>query len=446
MPSIKDISKFTLISISLLVLSVSKASSTALDFTAGLNTKAATYNNLNFISDKTDKFYYLQDTYIGFKVKDIPLYSEYSPDTAMDFVLKFHGVGLSGTNTPTQPPFSAIAARYPASNFSLFLENAYVNLSHVLHGKISLKAGKQPFSLASGLALDDDGLGFIGFNLQISEIFKDIGFGAFAFQPQSSQPGQGGIDLFGFSLAFPTQGLWQAYSFWEIDHNTATVNSVTSDKVVRNFTGLAYALNYSTLSFGGEFVLERGKSHSSGNASNIDLKGHAFKLEAKWAPEIGQYGNALAHMSYAMGSGDKASTANTNEAFFPSFGHRYSGLERSGYGDLFGASAYDAWGGVTTTSTGLPTGVSGIHIFNVGAKSPAIFNRFYLDVDYFYYEADQNTTNESKLGAEWDFALSYPLSPSCNIRTVYARFSPGNIYPSGTPSSSKFSLETTARF
>ena len=56
-------------------------------------------------------------------------------------------------------------------------------------------------------------------------------------------------------------------------------------------------------------------------------------------------GEGIARMSVARGSGDHADTPTRDEAFFPAHGHQFNGLDRSGFGDFFGATPYNAFGG-----------------------------------------------------------------------------------------------------
>ncbi|MCX5783866.1 MAG: hypothetical protein NTW04_05460, partial [Elusimicrobia bacterium] len=334
--------------------------------------------------------------------------------------------------------------RYPSSNMMPFVEQAYIKANRLFDRNVSLWAGKQAFTLGSGLALSDDGLGLTGIRLAINQIWKDINWQMFTYQPKSAMPGQGGIDLLGTYLEIPLEGIWSLYTLWEIDKRGDVVASQPVNGASRQFSGISYGLTYGSFIFDGEAAIEKGRAKAVGK--NINFNGSAFLISGRWTHDTAKFGQIAGRVAFGRASGDKESTKGADEAFFPSFGHRYSGLERSGFGEIFGASLYDAQGGNPLSKNGLPTGVSGVQVYKMGATL-SVFKTFplYFSADFYSFESSVSPSGK-KLGNEWDFGLSYPASEQFNISLIYAAFTPGNGYSSDAKSPKKISFQASAKF
>ena len=167
----------------------------------------------------------------------------------------------------------------------------------------------------------------------------------------------------------------------------------------------------------------------------------------KWKQSLYKSGQGIARVSVARGSGDKPGTPTTDEAFFPSRGHRYNGIERVGFGELFAATAYDAFGGnySTTTASGLRTGASGLVVFGVGYTPPA-YRSLTIDIDFFLYQAERISTGPRTLGTEWDLRLRYPIRDQLNIAATMAYFRAGQFTDPGRSVARKYSFEVSGRF
>jgi len=425
-----------------LAASAGGAFAAKLDLTAEADFKAVSYVNLkNLAPSAGNGPYFFENAALGFTVKNIklPAYEE----STMDIGVGFRAVGIAGSTTAYRQPFAMAASRYPDSSFTPFMERAYVKVNKLLDYDITFTAGRQPFSLASGLALSDDGAGLTGLRMKFNSIWRELAGQLFAFQPKAEDSASGGVSIAGASIELPSEGLWQIYDFWEFDRKTGKVLESPESRATRHFAGVNYTLRQGRLAFEGEAAIERGSAKTDGG--EVSFKGAAFIISGKWNQPMGAMGNGTGRVAFGRGSGDKSSTRDVDETFFPSYGHRTNGLERSGFGEIYGASLYDALGSSTSTANGLPEGMSGIQMVNIGATLP-VYKGIYTDIDLFFYEAAASTAKEGKkLGTEWDIKLTCPIAEKLKLSAVYAMFSPGKAYPSHAPVH-KFAIQTSARF
>src|SRR6185437_6452531 len=89
----------------------------------------------------------------------------------------------------------------------------------------------------------------------------------------------------------------------------------------------------------GEFALQNGFVDRS--TSSLTLGGYAFLISAGLFTHLSKYGPLEIHTTFGQASGDSGS-GETDDSFQPGYGHRYDGLERSGFGEFYGATLYDA--------------------------------------------------------------------------------------------------------
>lgn len=430
--------------IALATLCGTGAQAAKLDLALDTEIKAASYGNVNFAdANPYNAGFFTQNAGVGFTIKNIK--PSLAHDTNIDIAVKLRAVGVSGSTSPYRAPFDGIANRYPSTNFTPYMESAYVRVNSIFNSKMSFTAGRQPFKLATGMTLSDDGLGFGGFALRQDKAFGDLGWQAFAFAPYVAQQGASDVYITGAALNLPAEGLWQLYSFWEIDNRTQTVLTQQMQKASRMFSGISYSMRIGNMAFEGEGALQRGTAKADGGGSNISYKGYAFIASGRWTQNLMKLGNGAARLAIGRASGDQADTASTDESFFPSFGHRYNGLERSGFGEVFASSLYDAMGGTASTNTGLPSGVNGIQMINFGITLPPI-KGIITELDYYSFEAASSTTGSQKLGSEFDVRLVYLLGDPLRITFAAGTFKPGAVYANTVKTPSKISLEVTSKF
>ena len=459
------------LALAFLALAAPGAGAASLDVTASYDVKEVSYRNLDFGQDKNNQSYLDNNARLGVAAKNIALESRGGEDTTLDVGVLFHALGVSGSTLPVNSPFDRAASYYPSSNLTPFIENAYLRV-HRLWGKpIEVTFGRQSYRLGSGLLLDDDGAGFTGIVARSELPWLGLKSDVFLFQdknPQSAAPNS--LTLLGFSLNLPTEGTWQLNELVERDQSHQLVygctyaadsdpNGCSVSKAVRSFTSARYQISYGPLVFDGEAAMEKGVAtptdpqYNPGGAglpapNHITYNADAEVVRMKWKQSL--YGSAaegIARASLARGTGDNGATPTRDEAFYPSHGHRYDGLERSGFGDYYGATPYDAFGGnySTTTKSGLPHGASGIVVVGAGYTPPA-FHGFLLDLDFYFYQAEQVLTGPRTLGDEWDFRLRYVIRDQFTMSAGFDYFKAGLLTDPRRGVARKLSFQASGRF
>ena len=443
----------------------STAFAASLDVTAAYKMKASAYSNLNYnTGDKNSHSFITNDARLGIAVRKIPLESRGGEDVTMDLGIVLHAIGVSGsTSTATSSPFNRVAAYYPNADLTPFIENAYLKVHRLWGYNWEATFGRQSYRLGSGLLLDDDGAGITGASARGELPWWGMKLEGFIFNDNNplNTSAANSLDLAGLSLDLPGEGVWQLNQLFERDRAQQTVygcsytgnpqpNGCLVSKAVRSFTSLRYQISYGPMVFDGEAAMEKGYATPTGllpAGNHITYNGNAQVVRMKWKQALYKTGEGIARVSMARGSGDNPATPTTDEAFFPSRGHRHNGLERVGFGELFAATAYDAFGGnySTTTANGLRNGASGIVTFGVGYTPPA-YKSLTLDIDFYLYQAERISAGPRTLGSEWDLRVRYPIRDQLNIAVSMAYFRAGNFTDPGRSVARKYSFEVSGRF
>jgi len=447
-----------------------------LDLTAQYKFDSIAYDNLALTTHGSNNHSFMaDDARLGFAVDQIDLGSLGGGQQSMDVKVLLHALGAPGLNTmPT--PFSRVAANYPNTDFTPFLENAFIRIHDLLGTSMIATIGRRSFKLGSGLLLDDDGAGLTGATLLIPLpwwtmktelfVFKTDAFSASSAPAGGyfSPAGGNSLDLFGLTLAFPTDGLWQLNELVEHDPGAETVPgcvagsgggpaSCTISHALRSFTSLRYTINVGPMFFDGEGAIEKGYGYGAvddaGNSlGRVAYNGNAEVLRAKWKQPLYHVGEGIARITVAHGSGYNPGGSTTDTAFFPSHGHQFDGLDRQGFGEFFGATPYSAFGGTYRpggSPSGLPANASGIDVVGAGYTPPA-YHGIALDLDYYFFQADRVINTTGTLGNEWDIGLRYDLNNTLDASITYALFKIGPAINPGGGTARKVDLEVSGRF
>ncbi|MBI4422480.1 MAG: alginate export family protein [Elusimicrobia bacterium] len=431
------------------VLSTS-ALGAALDVSTGYRLRALSFKNLKIVDPPQDKSFISQDARLGFAVRNIELTGGGGPEpVTMDVALALHGVGIAGSSGPLTAPFDRIASHYPNAEFLPFIESAYVRAHGLFGYPMDVTFGQQPFAVGSGLFLSDDGVGLAGVSAKGSLPWWDMKLEGYALQPRASQQMAQNLTVYGASLEIPSEGTWQFHQLFERDLRDQTVIGRQASRARRSFSGVRYQISFGPLVFDGEAAMQRGHAVPSGPvpfADRLTYKGDAQQMRAKWKQPLWGGREGIGRLAVARGSGDNPTTASVDEAFFPSRGHRYDGLERAGFGEYFGATPYDAFGGPSThTATGLPPGASGIIAVGLGLTPPS-YKGATLDIDYWLFQADRNFGPHRTLGGEFDFRLRYGFRDRFAMSLSMARFRAGHAISLSKANSRRYALEISGRF
>jgi hypothetical protein len=456
----------------LAALAAPGARAASLDVTASYKEKAMSYRNLDLGADTNNHAFVENNARLGIAVKRIVLDTRGAEDTTLDVGLLLHALGVAGSSAAIAVPFDRAAAYYPNANLTPFIENAYVRVNRLWGEPVAATFGRQSFRLGSGLLLDDDGAGFTGVTVNGEFPWAGLKGEAFLFQDKNPQAaGASDLTLSGFSLSLPTEGVWQLNQLFERDQTPQLVygcsfngagpggadpsqaNGCAVSKAFRSFTSARYQISYGPLVFDGEAALEKGVATPTGTnpaPNHITYNADAEVLKMKWKQSLYHTGEGIARVSIARGSGDRGDTKTRDEAFYPTHGHRYDGFERSGFGDFYGATPYDAFGGnySTTTKNGLPPNTSGITLVGAGFTTPA-YKGFLIDIDGYLYQATRASSSSgfgSTLGNELDLHLRYPIRDQFSLNAGMAYFKSGQITDPRKSVARRFSFEASGRF
>ena len=402
----------------------SAAGATKLDLSSNVEIRAGKYQHLPYSGDDNSQSIYSENATLGFVIKGIQLEKTQGSSMDVGIVLQSIGSGAS-TSTLNSPQFQPIAARLPATNGSPYLRSAYVKIYKFLRPNITATFGRQDFTLGQGITLSGDDLGLPGGRLEIDSLFGRVKADLFAFRPFL---GVRAYKVYGATAYYPgSEGLWQAYHFWQQDGSPSQDILFTARRTTKKFTGLRYFLSQKQLSFDGEAVMQRGSSDLlAGGKGKYD--GYAFMLKGAWNQSISFFGQSRLRLAYGRSSGNPGASS-TDKAFFPAFGAKYNGFERRGYGAIAGASLYDIIK-TSGTANGLPDGVSGLNIINIGADLP--YKKLTLSADLYKFRASRNANGGSlQIASEWDLRAAYPMGENLSITAVYAAFTPLGLYPTG---------------
>lgn len=440
-----------------------------LDVSASYKLRAVAYSNLELRQNQAgsnNHSFLSDDARLAVGVRKIKLPARAGgEDVTMDLGLVLHAIGVAGSTASVASPFSRAALYYPRTDQTPFIENAYMRVRGLWGLPLEWTLGRQTYRLGSGLLLDDDGAGLTGFSAR-GELpwwgMKAEGF-VFADRNPLNTASPNPVTFFGGAVDLPTEGTWQLMQLFEKDGasqlvygcdyagNPDTAAGCRVSKALRSFTSVRYQISYGPLVFDGEAAMQKGVATPTGATpagNHVTYSGNAQVVKMKWKQRLYKSGEGIARVSVARGSGDKPGTRTTDEAFFPSHGHRYSGLERSGFGEFFNATPYDAYGGnySSTTASGLPSGLSGIMVVGAGYTPPA-YRGFALDIDYFLFQAERVNRGSSRtLGMEWDVRLRYPLMEQLQLTATMAYFKAGKVIDPSRSVSRKYSFEVSGRF
>ncbi|HOW28480.1 MAG TPA: alginate export family protein [Elusimicrobiota bacterium] len=352
--------------------------------------------------------------------------------------------GLEGSGLP-------LNTHYPKADGTPWIEHAYIHMPNMMWNKLDLTLGRQSIVIGDGTLVSDDDLGFNAIRGQVNLPWKwemDL----FTAKVQEGLVGTKDKDLSGLVL-----GTDRGYKRWELGwirevDKTGTVyalgtTTTTTTKILRQFYDIRLFGNLKDAYYKLEYAMQSGKVHRNG-ATILDLKGVGEKLELGAQTDTARYGRFGVKALYARGSGDDEGSYNADESFRPSFGKRWDGLQRSGYGKHFAGTLSDAYSPsdcfapASTTNSGLPAGFSGIQTWGFGVFTTQRV-QWTANLDYYTYTAQTKPTGKSDLGSEFDLDIIYRYTGFVTFHFGGSYFFPGDAY--GTNVSRVMRLSTDAR-
>ena len=437
------------IALAALFLAPSAFGAARLDVSTAYKLRGLSYKNMHISDPVQNKSFMTQNARLGFAVREIELTGGAGPEpVTLDVALSLRAVGVAGSTGPVLAPFDIAAQRYPNAEFLPFIENAYLRAHGLFGYPMAVTFGQQPYTVGSGLLLSDDGAGLAGISARGSLPWWDMKRDGYLFQPRNHQTLSDSLTIFGTSLEIPSEGTWQFNQMFERELNQTRAAGLPVGRATRSFSSARYLINFGPLFFDGEAALQKGSANPSGPApigNHVTYNSNAQVMRAKWKQPFFKE-DGIARMTVSRGSGDNGSTPTTDEAFFPSFGHRFEGLERSGMGDFFQATPYDAFGGQSTsTASGLPAGASGIISVGLGF-TPPMYRGIAFDLDFWLFQADRNVGPHRTLGHEYVIRARYGFRDRFTVTLAAALFTAGPALAANKNSSRRVMLEFAGRF
>jgi len=392
----------------------------------------------------------------------------FSPN--IEIMTQIQALGVAGSSASvTDVSANPAGSRYPNTDFTPWMQWAYLKASQLYDWPVDVTVGRQPITIGDGLLFSDDDLGVTGIRMQSRLPIYGLRTDAFWVKAADSLRGNADTDVYAVQILKPTRNI--RYSFMYLAERDATGNTnyirpsentedltlypvgtdFRASKIERAFYN---ARVEARLAEGGfikaEAALQTGRvSRSSATLGNTDLGGYAFLVSGGLFTRFSKYGPIEVHGSFGLASGDDGKPGK-DKAFRPSFGHKFDGLERSGYGEYYGATLYDAIPS-TSNPSGLPPGFSGIRVIGAGvtAHPTALLS---VGIDYYVYTAQESavaqfpiSSSDTSLGTEIDIGVGFAYTSYLSFRGSAAFFTPGKAY-ANRDKASRFLIEAIGRF
>jgi len=417
----------------------------------------------------------------------------------IELMTQFQALGVLGSSgSLTNPAINPSGSRYPNHNFQPWIQNAYLKAKHIYDTSIDLTVGRQPIVLGDGFILDDDDLGFTGIRAQSPLPVWGLQGDAFVFKVDNGFQFSNGANIYGVEITKPQRAVRYQVSVIDEQDTTGTlyirpsenasqgnpkyqalyngapppINSVFNFNATNISRQLYDARVEGRLLEGGFYKIEG--ALQSGNVSrdpslatstaaalgyspSVTLSGYGFLVSAGLFTRISKYGPIEIHGSFGIASGDSG-TGSKDNSFRPDFGHQYDGLERSGFGEYYGATLYNAQPSFSYNQlasspsvSGLPPGFSGIRVIGAGVTTHPT-DLLSIGIDYFVYTAQETagsnftlTSSDSSLGTELDVGAGFAYTSYLNFRGSFALFSPGAAYVNRS-NATRILVEAIGRF
>lgn len=379
-----------------------------------------------------------------------------SPVEHIRIVTRIQSLGLAGGSTAYTLVGGTTTARYPHTGSQPWIENAYIQLDEVSNLPLTLTIGRQPFLYGSGFIFADDELGFTAIK-GTWHFTKQFTLDAFTAKISEARTGENDMDAYGIVVnSEKLRSRWMVGLFLERDRSGSKIKNVSTTLINKYFLEYYLKKDLAGAFYSVNIAVQRGSiEYTDPMAANQKYRGmKKFKVDKifDYLKPLGfmfegglqSYGNDITgpmrvHAAWGVGTGDDGGTIVENEAFTPSRGHRYDGMERVGYGEFYAATLYDAY-------PSLPAGYTGLQIIKFGGSiSP--FAAVKIGIDYFIFDAQQAPPGGAKeMGRELDFSLRYPYSTYITIKASYALFFPKNGLGLESSRAERLTLAITGRF
>ncbi len=395
----------------------------------------------------------------------------FSPN--IEFMTQLQALSVAGSSNSVVNPAVNQAGTdfYPNTNFTPWMQLAYLKARRLYDMPVDLTVGRQSIMLGDGFLLSDDDRGFTGIRIQAGLPWYDLQSDIFTFKVADGLVQGQDTDLYGAQITKPFRNVrFQLLYLLEHDGSGSTpyvrpsenastlTGSTRASRITRSFYDARIEGRLLEGGFyKGEFALQNGhvrrdaglRDANGNDISSIDLSGFGMLIAAGLYTKTSKYGPIEVHGVFGLGTGDSGDTGK-DSSFHPSFGHRVDGMERSGFGEFYGATVYDAIRS-SSNASGLPPGFSGVRVIGGGVTTHPT-SLISLGIDYFVYNALETanssfpvSSSDSSLGSEFDVGLGFAYTSYLTFRSSFAFFSPGGSYLN-RKQAHRFLIEAIGRF
>ncbi len=429
----------------LMLALIKNAYAAKLDITADNYFSLKSFSNLINENKNYNLTYYSNNSAISFTLKNINL--EQTDNSWMDVGLGFRFISVEESSKTIDSIYLRDLYDYYGKSSYLYADKAYVKIYNFAYDGVIATFGKQPYTVASGLVLSDNFRGLDGAKFEIIDKYFMDSLDLFYFRSNNFfSDSNAPENIYGISAnkSFG-DGIWQIYYVKEKNSDQTKDISFNSKETNKNFFGVSYYLDKNNITYSSEFALQKGNSKDLSD-NTINHNAYALNLKAGWKMNIPKFGKTNARFNYIKSSGNSSSSFKENKAFYSPFSKLYEGYERTGLGEIYKASAFNA-SKTSDTLNGLPEGLSGITAAGMGID--ILKSKGVISIDYFGYKATQSTSLNKgiSLGTELDIKYSLKLGEKASFYVVYATFSPKSaLNAQGIKSTKLFSINVKAKF
>jgi hypothetical protein len=344
---------------------------------------------------------------------------------------------------------------------------------------VDLTVGKIPLSFGDGLIIGDNGMGYNAIKLDgsfrtpLPRIALGIGkrfysglvwipskFEVFiskiseAINQDKDSDLTGALMSMDFNKNLLEIGIFNTSDYSGTNYRRGS-NVWATRSVNKTFLDLRIGQKDKFGSYQFELAQENGTVIKADDSSvNIDARG--WVARGTLIGEKTKLGKVEAKALLGIFSGDEnpgSTGSDTDSLFSPDLTKKWDGLERGGYGNLFGAIPQGSF-------LTLPASYSGISTLGIGAAFTPLY-AWTFGVDYYLYSASQGPKGapaasgferifgaEFSLGIEMDLSAKLALNKYADLKVCYDRYTPPtfDIYWPKKEPLDRYALEVTSKF
>jgi hypothetical protein len=425
--------------------------SDVLNITTDYRVRGLSYANTSFdLNSSSSTAYYSQRLSLGIS-------ADLKPD--IEIGSKITALGIAGSS---QTLNSLGVYPYAKTDFTPFIENAYVKVSKLADMPIDLTVGKQSLEYGDGLIVSDNGAGLFALKLHG---YYNIPFPweaeIFTAKVQEGVNTDTDENLIGFVGKIKYKRNLIELSYFQDDDKSGTtytrgINTIGTTEILKKFYDLRFGRSEKAMGYQFEAAEEKGFVSETDNANtNINFDGYCYRASGRLTGDHTKLGKVTAYALFSVASGNTKPSSLTDDdnQFSSNLTKKFDGLERAGYGQLFSATTADSF-------FPIPADYSGIDTLNVGTDFSPIYGWDFI-IAYFLFSASQGPAGAPEasgfekifgadftLGIELDLAAKYAYSKNVDFKLCYDRYTPPNytlFWPNQTPAT-LYELEVDTRF